>query len=570
MKSIFDLKTKNSDLSSANQGLANYRYQEVQSLRNVQSNKFADGEIIYRWTYGSNKYWIPSKSYLKITVKLTDDGGDLLNAGDNLCFAMNTAALLFQASSYKIADQTVCNNTQNFPQISCLRSRLTRSDAWLQGIGQSTNNWSHKFEERLGNTIYPGNHYGKIRYMSYREFLTRSGVAQTATITIAANPFDDGTFTLTSSADPLWTADALGIGVGDIIEWSNLTALAGAANQRDRWTAVIISITATVLTVMPHTTVTPLGPVAYETDAVGLTMDFYRNALYDTQSSQRATIKNLIWRPTLSVFDSVQTAIPCAGTKHEFTLTPYPEGTWQKNIIQSIRQNKTPGTGNDYDVSILDVRFYILTCDSNKIQDNFQFMLDLNEIQCQSSQITDANQQQSLDVIGSTDAITIAFQDEDALNNTLYPMSFFKVRDNIEWKLRRYYIRYEGQVPQPDGEGIQFLYGNFDNNAAPNDEATDTVQDWYHRTKIYDGTYFMESPETLETWRARGMYIHHRFPKTASSRNTRVYVQTTFQDLNNAAGAAQKPFLLLFSHYKKVVLCKVVNGRIETITPIDA
>ena len=55
------------------------------------------------------------------------------------------------------------------------------------------------------------------------------------------------------------------------------------------------------------------------------------------------------------------------------------------------------------------------------------------------------------------------------------------------------------------------------------------------------------------------------FPKTASSRNTRVYTQTEFTDL-----VGTNPRLLLFQHYLKVVVCSVVNGRIVNVLPIDA
>jgi hypothetical protein len=147
-------------------------------------------------------------------------------------------------------------------------------------------------------------------------------------------------------------------------------------------------------------------------------------------------------------------------------------------------------------------------------------------------------------------------------------MSKFLIRDEIQRNLERYYIRYEWQSPTPDFEGELVRLG--DGNTSSDDLGKrDLLRDLYLRTKIYDGSYFMENPESLEKYRSRGMYIHHPFPKSASSKNTRCYVQVNFSSLNDKDGNAQEPFLLLFSHYKKVVVLNVQNGRIIGVNPID-
>ena len=150
--------------------------------------------------------------------------------------------------------------------------------------------------------------------------------------------------------------------------------------------------------------------------------------------------------------------------------------------------------------------------------------------------------------------------------DTKYAISKFNIRDNIETNLKRYYIRYEGQVPQPDFES------ELNKFALTNDMGTDKLDskngllDLYNRSNLYTGQYFNEGgAETLEEFLERGLYIYHPFPKTASSRNTRVYTQTEFTDL-----VGTNPRLLLFQHYLKVVVCSVVNGRIVNVLPIDA
>ena len=148
MKSIFDLKTKNSDLVSANQGLTNYKYNEIQSLKSVSGSNFSQGQITYRWTYGNQKYWIPNKSYLRVSCKLTrpvDENTGLqlpLNDENNIALAMNACPHLFQTAQFKIADMTVSAITQHLAQVDTLKQRQNQSRQWLETIGKATNNWA--------------------------------------------------------------------------------------------------------------------------------------------------------------------------------------------------------------------------------------------------------------------------------------------------------------------------------------------------------------------------------------------------------------------------------------------
>lgn len=580
MKSIFDLKTKNSQLSSANQGLSNYKFQEVNSLRTVTGDNFPDGEIVFRWTYGSSKYWIPNKSYVKIKMKLTNPSGSRLSQSKNICWAMNTVPGLFQSSSYKIADQTVCSITQNLPQIDSLKNRMNKSDGWLQSVGQSNNNWTHSFKKREQNMFSAGgndNAGGLNCFATWdqiRANVSTLGIAVGDSIAIAEDAAS-GTYllTLTDSAGRghIWSKS--GVTVGDVICYETILPVLGGTDERVLSSGVITELTDLTIRFIPHN---GAKEVSGTLSALKIIIKFLRHDFYDENCSLNSHEMEFMWYPTLSVFDSVKHAIPCAGTKHEFTLTPFPDSVYQKGVIESRAADKThlssgAGTTDNFKLEILDMRFYVLTCDSNRIEDNFDFLLDLNEIQCQSTPITSTSQQQSLDVIPSTNGLTLAFQDSAALNNSMYPISKFHIRDNLELNLSRYYIRYEGQVPQPDSESSLVRVGDGNDGSSANGNGKkDFLKDVYNRTKLYDGTLFMEQPESLEVYRSRGMYIYHPFPKTASSKNTRVYVQVNFSSLNDSGGVAQSPFMLLFSHYKKAVILNVKNGRIVGVQPINA
>jgi hypothetical protein len=572
MKSIFDLRTKNSDLSSANQGLANYKYQELTSLRNVQGGKFPDGEITFRWSYGSNKYWIPCKSYVKATVRLTKADGSRLTMSDNLTWGMNTVPLLFQSSQYKIADQTVCSVTQNLAQVDTLKNRMYKSDGWLQSAGQSLNNWSHSYKKREQNMFSAGGNDlngAMVPFYKWADVVSELTILPADSISIVADAVNGGNdtyvLTLTDSATSGQDWRNLGLQPGDVIWYvTNVTAPTGNTN-RSASSGVITEVDALTITFIPHNGASVLPNAAISTS--NTVINFLRHDFYDEDGSLNAHEVELFWKPTLSVFDSVKHAMPCGATKQEFTLTPYPDSVYQKSCIESRGSDKQSGV--DFKMEVLDLRFYILTCDSNRIEDNFDFLLDLNEIQCQSTPITSTNQEQSLDVISSTNGISMAFQDSNSLNSTLYSLSKFRIRDKLELNLTRYYIRYEYQAPQPDGKSELVLIG--DGNTSNNDIGKrDLMKDFYVRTKIYDGTLNMEQPESLEVYRNRGMYIYHPFPKTSSSKNTRVYVQVNFSSLTDNNDDEQEPFLLIFSHYKKIVKLSVVNGRIVGVLPVNA
>lgn len=558
MKSIFDLKTKNSDLSSANQGLTNYKYQEIQSIRSVTGANFGDSEIVYRWTYGSNKYWIPSKSYLKVRLQITRGNGNRLLVEDNLTFAMNVVPNMFQSATYKIADQTVCSVTQNLPQVDTLKNRMYHSGAWLNTMGSAMNNWDssyHKRENAVLGSVDPVQMSWFDMFRNEANVLLDIGVTVGAgdSFTYTFNPasgyydvhFEDNTNTAYNTHDGI-----PGLEVGDTITFvDGYTQFCGRIEE----------ITATEWSVSSKI-VWPDGTVDLDTASIELTL----RRDNDHDHSGMAAETEFMWQPTLSIFDSVKHVIPCASTKHEFTVTPFPNETWQKNVIQSRGDNKDNGLGNDFIVTVQDLRFYILTCDSHRIDDNFEFMLDLNEIQCQRTPITARQQQQTVDVIPSTNGITLALQDGAAGLDTRYPLSRFTTSADYEYKLVRYYIRYEGQVPTPDFDGQWVRIGTANN--ALNQGRKDYLKDIYVRSKMYDGTMFLEHPESLAEFRSRGMYIYHPFPKTASSRNTRAYIQTNFSE----DPPAQNPFLLVFSHYKKAVILTVQAGRIIEVRSFDA
>jgi hypothetical protein len=152
MLSIFDIPTTKEQLSSVNQGIADLRYDEVQSLRNVtdtNSNaRFGGSEIIYRWDYSSGKWWIPSRSYFRMKVKLSRADGTPLTNADQIAPNMAMADSMIAQVQFKIADKVCEDVSNNYAQIAALKHRLNRTGTWLNTTGQNLNMWSSDFKTR--------------------------------------------------------------------------------------------------------------------------------------------------------------------------------------------------------------------------------------------------------------------------------------------------------------------------------------------------------------------------------------------------------------------------------------
>ena len=84
MSSIFDLKTSVSELSSANDGISQMTYDQVAPSRDVTTTNFSNGAIHYKFECSGQKWWMPSRSYIRGRFRLTKANGTQLNVADNI------------------------------------------------------------------------------------------------------------------------------------------------------------------------------------------------------------------------------------------------------------------------------------------------------------------------------------------------------------------------------------------------------------------------------------------------------------------------------------------------------
>ncbi len=662
IKSIFDLATKTSDLSSTNQGMSEVIYRQIQSLKSIGDTdtifaKFGSSTLIYRWSMSNFRYWVPSRSYFKLRIELSKGvNHDQLTSLDDIAPAFLPISGLMNKIQYKVMNNTVSELSQFLPQIEALRIRQGKSGQWMREIGAISNFTQASFEERQKQVITGGPLITENILSLQPEDLTEAQLFPTlnpATDTIAHNSvaktiiyvdadaggfplliseYDYVQFTLNNETKIVRILDITVVGptttliidsnfttdvpatlvnlinpnpvlyknrpsalhqvsnvIGDI--FPNVDVAADSiswiqATSQIAFTDNAGADLATTILVGDYLRLGVLGGVtltvkvlivnAIQGDpVVSFTIDHnfgvnVGNALFNTfvtiihlrdlgtrapNNNRRVRTFECFWIPPISIF-SYEGAIP--GSQHQ-QIELDTANQYKKNFIQSLLSSKTPEAGaanpNDYNLRVLDMFLYLYTVRGPRLEDKL-FMLDLNEISCASLELTTASANQlSFDVKKSTTALTIAFQSSAAGSDTRFPLSLFKLANNDELGLLRYYIRYAGiQKSQPDMD-LSF------NELGAIDLATEI----YIKNNLYNGSYWDSSAETLQEFRSRGLFIYHPWNKTASDSSTRVYVLSQFANLSAATNN-----VLLFAHHKKVCIIKMLNGIAVEVRVTDS
>jgi len=549
--SIFNVPRSKEDLASSNQGMSSLYYDEVASLRNVtdtgnNANNFGNGIITFRFHPGSGTWILFSRSYIRIDCTLEKPGGGMLTEDDNIAPNMGLGSCLFSKQQFDINDKTVSEISEHVAQVDALKTRLRQTGQWMRTTGDNVNMWGSSYDKRQQKVIANGIDYDNLIYPQAVELAdATSGIVPRYLDLVTPNQIE----TIIANNEIRFT-DGGGTAIPDLTKYLAIGDTIYINDGAEK-VGVINGFTTTV-TANDGITIT-VGVALQATGPANMVNQFRatgRDVNSDASKSRRVKTFSIIYRPPLSIFD-VPYAIPGAG-KFELKLTPFSNQVYQKNVIESILADKAhsvDGAAGDYRFKIDNMLLYVARCDGPIVEKD-EFFLDLTEVRAQVAQITTGSRSQfSLNISPSTNALTVAFQDSAAETNTLYSQSKFKIRNEEELNLTNFYIRYQGrQKPQPD---FRPLY----------DEATNTdrmVEQWA-RSSLYNGGYYDSSSEKLSEWRDRGIFLHFPWPRTGSARSTRVYVSTEFSALTDT------PRLLLFNHFKKVVIMRYENGAMSQI-----
>lgn len=279
---------------------------------------------------------------------------------------------------------------------------------------------------------------------------------------------------------------------------------------------------------------------------------FKRDLLEPVQESRQTSEFDVMWTPKcLGVFNLAH-AIP-GGTKFEMEVTPQPNSVYQLRGIET-HHGRQLLHNLDYKFLVTDFKLYIAQCKAQPVE-NMSYYLDMQEIRCNKQTLTSSNTQQTtIDVVPSTYALSLAFQDTSTGQTTDLSSTKFKIRNDEELQLTRYSIRFGGRsLPSPDAQILVDANLKIEN-----------IAEYFYRNQMYSGTYYNDDSESIAEWKERGIYFHHPFLRSANNNETTAYIITQFkkdsgfQFTNNAK-------LLLFEHYRKIAIITIKDGRVESI-----
>ena len=470
MTSIFDLKTNVSELSSANEGTSKMEYEQHPPTRNCVNNSFPNGAIHFRFQTSGQKWWIPSKSYLRMRVQLTKGDGAPVDVAFGAAPNMGLMSNLFQSGEFRINDKVVSRVPDFMPQVDALETRLTKSKSWLDSVGESTNWWAESQSLRLAEVSSDGTIVkDKVAIVPPETTTGRAamgfdaaGGALPERNQVAYNA-TTGRLTYIQGTNVGGLADFGGnFVVGDFFVYTG--AIQGGPNGvREVKMEVINVVNATTLDVRCD------GAAEVKSDGRN---DFIRvrpNPIV-APPSRRVGEFETVWQPPLSLF-KIGHALP--SMRAELVLNPQTSSSYMKRAIESVlgQASKNPQAANivgdpaNVKINVVNFYLYCATVDGPRA-DDMTYLLDLEQTRCQAEKIDTTNfQQKNFDVSPSTFALTAAYQDLRVGENTALSSSKFKSYDAAEipttaqeLKLNRFFINYAGQnLPAPKRLGVSVL-----------------------------------------------------------------------------------------------------------------
>ena len=527
MNSIFDLKTSVNELESSNNGVTRDLYEQQAPTRDVTGSNFPNGAIQFRFQTGGTKWWCPSRSYIRMRIRLGKTSSVALKLSDDVAPIMNHCSALFQSAEFRINDKTVSRIADYMPQIDTLHNRLNKSKSWIDSVGNSTNFWQSSFDVRKVQVSSDGKDSNSVPLTQGRLSL---GYDPLTTVAVAV---DTAIMTFATGTIPscLTTYQA-----GDIIR------LKYSATNIVEY-RVSEPLSATTLQLEEFKSIATTAPAA--------ALDFERVRV--NNDARALTEYEVTWQPPLSIFQ-VQHAIPAA--RCELVLNPQTSSVYKRAIVESSLANKDPAV--DYDISIQNMYLYINTVEGSRV-DNLTYYLDLEQISCQAETLVGANSfgQKNFDVSPSTKSLVLAFQDTRAGTNTLFSPTKFRSYDTLPTKdqtldLNRMFISYAGvSKPQIDADMV------YDDT-----KRVDQTTERYIQSLLNSGSYHDNGgSETIEEFHNRGSYYLFNWNKDGNDRSTRVSVHTGF----NSGTVLTNARLLLFSIYSQVAKIVINNGSVSQV-----
>jgi hypothetical protein len=543
MSSVFDLPTNPSELKSANEGVDKAMYLQVAADRDSTGNNFANGVIRFPFSVSSTQRFLPSRSYLRLRLGLTNaaDPAAPLDLNDDVALSMNPGSCLWSQGEVRLNNTTVSRCSDYWAQIDTLEKRKDKSNSWFDTVGNSVEVLQPKQQERANLTASDGllpDGSPRASPLSAAGIVAPNQVAYTAA---------SGVLTFTANG---------GVAIPDLTQLfpvgSKIRFTADAPAGFTAGDYEILSVGAATVNIAP------VSVAAGDVAAIDVTDGILSVAA--VQADRRISNIELCYQPhPLSLF-KCERALPLG--QWEIQMTPSQDSVWKKRIIESLIGDKASGV--DYKVEVQQIYFYAALVETSRV-DNLTYLIDLENTRCMTDKVNGTGlSQETFNVSPTTYALTVAYQDQRVGNQTNISQPKLKSYAAVvppfnsdipladqATQLTRYYMQYGGQkYPQIDWDSA--FTGN-----------TDHLTQLYMNTQLQCGGY-MDSggAEKFSEWIDRGAYYHFLTPRDGTSVDTRVVVNQQFDNASDVANMQ----CLLFDHSRAAIQVTIKDGRVQNVT----
>jgi len=521
-----------------------WRYKQVTCERDLSTDNFHNGCIRYVYKMPSNCQINLNKSFIRMRYRLTKaDGTTLLEKADDVAPAYLLPYNIFRQMYHKINGVNVGEIQSYVPQVGALCHRRHNKMSLRTGFLKSTIMSEIDFTKRQNEVVQGGINLNDLKYVNTSALLPAlagTGVVPRFLDIVTPNQIEfiagavgAGEIRFTANAGQTIPDLSLYLQVGQPIYYNDGGEVAGR----------IASFTTTVTT---NDTIIPTTAVLVVA-AANLVSQFRiteREVDVVASATKQKTINEIIFKPPMGIWQKNSWI-----ASHDMCLELYPRqnGTYQKMAIESELAEKVNNT--DFKFQIDDMIMYCAIKDVKHSDGDFNCSYE--DIRCQLTNITTtSNVDYHFTVNKDADTFTLSFQDENVENSSLRSATKFKIRNEEELGLERYYITYNGRVlPDP--------YPQISKSAT-----TDYYTQRYYESNFYSDTIKLQDVENQKDWEEAGTYYTHKFWKTGK-RAEKLTLSTLFADNNFAGG--HRPNLLLFDHYMRTFKVHVSGGRVSKI-----
>lgn len=540
----------------------NYKtFREVQPERGIHGN-FASGQINYRWKTEDNTAWVPAQSYIKIKMNILGPAGVRPTTIHDFALNMMACDNLFQQIELRVNGVKVSEWNDYVAQCAALKCRLNCDVNKRQSLLSTVNYTKIDMIDRQSQMCADGYNSKDTVIRRGAAYAPHANSGRTLDFLDLVTPnqvqfvIADQTIRFTANGGARIPDMSKYFSIGDYLY---LNDGAEASTQVVGFSSLVSQ---------NDTIVTAAGAVTNNLGPVNLVAQVRIHYGYYIDRRYSGTVQNnqieLIWRPPLGFFDI---ASEVSGD-FKLELTPHAEGVWQKYAVESLIDSIEAA---NFSIEITEMNLYKWThIHPSPINDQQTFVY--TDIRCSTQNLTTKSLTSNIfNVHPNNHSLTLAFQDSSAGDDTRYSRSKFKIVNDQELQIKKFYIQMDGiTLPDPPDSleldpagGINDLYQRYVEN--------------FHYSGAYNSG--MTKYETMEEWKRAGVYFHFKWGAGYKKSGT-VAVYTNFDQRNivnqvpkldwlgETNALLRNPNILLFDHYYNTISMKVKDGELISIEKI--